>query len=89
MTMHEKLPVVKSVTVSVSGMSCGSCVRHIQKALEELGGVEASEVNLAAREVTVSFDPQVTGVEPIVSAIRKSGYAAEIPSAPERHHPTS
>lgn len=81
--MHEKLPVVKSVTVSVSGMSCGSCVRHIQKALEELGGVEASEVNLAAREVTVSFDPQKAGVRAIVRAIRESGYAAEAPSERE------
>ena len=83
MTMREKLPVVKSVTVPVSGMSCGSCVRHIRRALDELGGVEASDVNLAAREVTVSFDPQKTGVGAIVRAIRESGYAAEAPSEQE------
>ena len=87
--MTANSPKASRVTLSVSGMSCGSCARHIRKALDELDGVEASEVNLAAREVTVSFDPQVTGVEAIASAIRKSGYAAETPSAPERHHPTS
>jgi copper chaperone CopZ len=81
--MHEKLPVVKSVTVPVSGMSCGSCARHIRKALDELDGVEASDVHLAAREVTVSFDPQKTGVRAIVRAIQESGYATEVPSEQE------
>jgi copper chaperone CopZ len=81
--MREKLPVVKSVTVPVSGMSCGSCARHIRRAIDELGGVEASDVHLAAREVTVSFDPQKTGVDAIVRAIQKSGYAAEAPNEQE------
>lgn len=83
MTMRANLPEAKRVTVHVSEMSCGSCVRHIRKALDELGGVEALDVNLAAREVTVVFDPAITGVEPIVSAIRKSGYAAEAPNEQE------
>lgn len=81
--MTANSPKARRVTLSVAGMSCGSCVRHIRKALDELGGVEASDVNLAAREVTVSFDPQKTGVRAIVRAIRESGYAAEAPSEQE------
>lgn len=81
--MSANLPKASRVTLSVLGMSCGSCVRHIRKALDELGGVEAAHVHLAAREVTVSFDPQKTGVDAIVRAIRKSGYAAEAPSERE------
>lgn len=76
-------PKARRVTLSVLGKSCGSCVRHIRATLDELGGAEAAHVHLAAREVTVSFNPQKTGVDAIVRAIRKSGYAAAAPNEQE------
>lgn len=87
--MRANLPAAKRVTFRVSGMSCGSCVRHIRKALNELAGVNSSDVNLTAREVTIVFDPAMTGVEAIASAIRKSGYAAEAPNEHKELDPES
>jgi len=62
------------ITFPVQGMSCGSCVRQIKTALEDNSGVKSVEVNLAAGEVTVSYNPQSTGPAAIAEAIRKSGY---------------
>ncbi|MCL4794013.1 MAG: heavy-metal-associated domain-containing protein [Bryobacteraceae bacterium] len=60
---------------------CGSCVRQIKAALEVHSGVKTVEVNLAAGEVTVSFDPQTTSPVVIAEAIRESGYKPGAPRA--------
>ena len=40
-------------TFNVSGMTCASCVRHVEKALTATPGVTAASVNLATGTVTV------------------------------------
>ena len=78
--MQTNTAAFKNVTIPVAGMSCGSCVRHIRTALDQQPGVKTAEVNLAAGEVTVCFNPELTKVEAIVEAIRKSGYQAAVPA---------
>lgn len=78
--METNTTAFKNVTIPVAGMSCGSCVRHIRTALEKQPGVKTAEVNLAAGEVTVCFNPELTKVEAIVEAIRKGGYQAAVPA---------
>lgn len=68
------------VTIPVTGMSCGSCVRHVQTALNQQPGVASCAVDLQAKQATVSYDPQETSVEELVDAIRQSGYGAEVPA---------
>lgn len=67
------------VTIPVSGMTCASCVKHVQQALDQQPGVAASSVNLLARQATVSYDPQQISVEVLVDAIRQRGYGAALP----------
>ena len=67
------------VTIAVSGLTCASCVGHVQQALEEQPGVSAANVNLVTREAKVSFNPDGTTVETLVEAIRGRGYGAEMP----------
>ena len=78
--MQTNTAAFKNVTIPVAGMSCGSCVRHIRTALDQQPGVKTAEVNLAAGEVTVCFNPELTKVEAIVEAIRKGGYQAAVPA---------
>ena len=78
--MKSNTAAFRDVTIRVDGMSCGSCVRHIRTALGQQPGVKTAEVNLAAGEVTVCFDPELTRVEAIVEAIRKNGYQAAVPA---------
>lgn len=68
------------VTIPVTAMSCGSCVRHVQTALNQQPGVASCAVDLRAKQATVSYDPQETSIEELVDAIRQSGYGAEVPA---------
>ena len=76
--MQLNTPKAKEVTIAVSGLKCGSCVRHVRMALEEQSGVTAADVNLATREATVSFDPNATNLGTLIEAIRSRGYRAEV-----------
>ncbi len=60
-------------TFAVKGMTCASCVRHVEGALLKVEGVEAAQVNLATERVTVSILPEVT-VRELRSSVEASGY---------------
>ena len=77
--MNQQTSLSRQVTINVPGMSCGSCVRHIGKALAEYPGLQDVVINLPSRTLQVTFDPAQIAVETIVHAIRRSGYPAELP----------
>jgi len=58
------------VTIPVTGMSCASCVRRVERALSEQEGVAEASVNFAAEKATVAYDPSATSPVEIVEAIR-------------------
>src|SRR5919109_1091564 len=47
------------VTFPVTGMTCASCVRRIEKALGKVEGVREARVNLATEKARVLYDPAV------------------------------
>lgn len=61
------------MSVAVAGMTCASCVGHIEKAVARLPGVVAVSVNLATERADVTFagapDPQA-----VIQAIEHAGY---------------
>ena len=64
--------------LSVLGMTCASCVLAIDRTLRGVPGVSDANVNLAAEQASVSFDPrQVTPAE-MISAIQHVGYDARV-----------
>jgi copper chaperone CopZ len=79
--MQSQTETFNEITFPVQGMSCGSCVRQIKAALEDNSGVKTVEVNLAAGEVTVSYNSQTTSPVVVAEAIRKSGYKPGAPRA--------
>lgn len=58
----------------VGGMTCGSCVRHIQKALRAVPGVATVRVDLGSGTATVERDPAAAPVEQLVEAVTAAGY---------------
>lgn len=67
----------KSETVlNVEGMSCHSCVSHVDKALREIDGVFSVQVRLRDGIVTVQHDPQAASVINLIEALRDAGYEA-------------
>jgi P-type Cu+ transporter len=63
-------------TLDIGGMTCASCVRHVEKALSRIDGVHSAEVNLATEAAMVSFDPQTAGLSELTAAIATAGYTA-------------
>ncbi|MBV4396694.1 heavy-metal-associated domain-containing protein [Advenella alkanexedens] len=63
----------KELEFKVDGMSCGNCVAHVKKALEEIKGVEAAQVSLEEKTVKVSTNGQVSMAQ-IRQAIEDAGY---------------
>jgi Cu+-exporting ATPase len=62
--------------LAISGMTCASCVRRVEKALSKTPGVREANVNLATEHATVTFDPQSTNVTDLIAAVEHAGYEA-------------
>jgi Cu+-exporting ATPase len=63
-------------TLDIEGMTCASCVAHVQKAARLVPGVESAEVNLARGKASVRFDRAQTDPKHIGDAISAAGYHA-------------
>ncbi|MGE5265661.1 MAG: heavy metal translocating P-type ATPase [Acidobacteriota bacterium] len=65
---------VKQVTLPIAGMTCASCVAHVEGGLSQVPGVEQATVNLANERATVQFNPEQTGIDKMIAAVREVGY---------------
>jgi len=66
----------------IEGMTCASCVRRIEKALNRVEGVRDASVNLATERATFVFDPSIVGLGELSSAVEKAGYrVGELPAS--------
>ncbi|MGM9482389.1 heavy metal translocating P-type ATPase [Roseateles sp. NT4] len=66
---------LNDVTLQVSGMSCASCVRRVEKALQAVPGVQQASVNLATEKASIQALPNVP-VAALTAALDKAGYPA-------------
>ena len=74
------------VTFPVTGMTCASCVRRIERRLGKVDGVHDVNVNLATEKARVVFDPGLVGLPDLVSAVEKAGYGVgELPGCSPGH----
>ncbi len=64
----------REVTFPVTGMTCASCVRRIEKALKRVDGVQDASVNLATERARVIYDPSAAGTAALQAAVEKAGY---------------
>ena len=63
--------------LNVKGMSCGSCVRHINQALCDIEGIENVDVSLREGKVVVRHQPHIDA-SVLTGAIEDAGYEAEV-----------
>lgn len=68
----------KTVTLSVSGMSCAACPITIKKALTRIDGVTEVEVSFDKKEAVVSFDDTKTNVSALIEATTNAGYPSRL-----------
>jgi Cu+-exporting ATPase len=67
----------ETVSLSISGMTCASCVGRVEKALKKVPGVADATVNLATEKAQVKGTAGVTP-EALISAVKKAGYEAAL-----------
>jgi len=65
---------VMQLTVPIEGMTCASCVNHVERALRKVAGVDDASVNLATERASVTFDPKEATLTDLVRAVRGAGY---------------
>lgn len=68
----------KTVTLSVSGMTCAACPITVKKALAKLDGVQKIEVSYERREAVVTFDDAKTSAKALTKATENVGYPATV-----------
>src|SRR3990170_3688106 len=64
-----------NLTLPISGMTCASCVSHVEGALKELPGVDHVIVNLATNKANLVYDPKQAGLADMQRAIEDVGYS--------------
>jgi Cu+-exporting ATPase len=69
----------QTITLTINGMTCASCVGRVEKALKKVPGVLEAEVNLALETAAVRV---LASVEPdtLMAAIIRAGYTARLTS---------
>ena len=75
MTVTDERPLVTEL--SVSGMTCASCVAHVGRALRKVPGVADAQVNLATERASVTHAAGLDA-QRLVEAIEGAGYGAII-----------
>ena len=68
---------MQTIQFEVSGMSCGSCVKHVEAAVKEVEGVASVIVDLAKAQATVTID-QAGKEADIVAHLEDAGYPAKL-----------
>ncbi len=73
----EGLDVGRSIArwhLRIGGITCGSCVARIEKAVETLPGVHAAIVNVAADSLTIEYTPRQTNLDVVRQAVTAEGF---------------
>ncbi|XP_002720177.2 copper-transporting ATPase 1 isoform X1 [Oryctolagus cuniculus] len=67
---------VHSITISVEGMTCNSCVRTIEQQIEKVNGVHHIKVSLEEKNATIIYDPELQTPKTLQEAINDMGFDA-------------
>lgn len=65
---------MQTIELKVAGMTCGSCVAHVSKALQSVPGVQSAVVDLASASARVGGENLDTSA--LVAAVEEEGYTA-------------
>jgi Cu+-exporting ATPase len=71
---------MKTEKFEVTGMTCASCVAHVEKSVSKLEGIQMVQVNLLTNSMTVSYDESALDNSKIEQSVENAGYAAHLKS---------
>ena len=65
---------MQTITLGISGMTCGGCVRSVGNVLKALDGVANAEVSLEKNNAVVDYDPGKVGIEQLKRSVEEAGF---------------
>ncbi|MCE5332656.1 MAG: HAD-IC family P-type ATPase, partial [Bacteroidales bacterium] len=71
---------MKTEKFEVTGMTCASCVAHVEKSVSKLEGIQTVQVNLLTNSMTVSYDETALNNDIIEKSVENAGYEAHVKS---------
>ncbi|MBV9012210.1 MAG: copper-translocating P-type ATPase [Pseudonocardiales bacterium] len=77
---HQRSSPVRSVELSIGGMTCAACAARVERRLNKLDGVHAS-VNYATEKASVATSAEI-GIAELIAQVERAGYRAA-PLEPE------
>jgi Cu+-exporting ATPase len=69
---------METLDLTIEGMTCGSCVSHVRKALAEVPGIEVTNVSIGSAQVRVTDEGNASVVTSVIDAIDDAGYRADV-----------
>ena len=69
---------MKKITLYIKGMSCASCSRGLEKALQETEGIEQAAVNFAAARAYLQYNPDLLSLDNILQVVRETGFEGTV-----------
>ncbi len=70
--------VSSATQLSVQGMTCQNCARHVREAISSVPGVSTASVNLEQQSASVRWADEVRpNVDAVVRAVNEAGYKAK------------
>uniref|UniRef100_A0A0X3PSQ0 P-type Cu(+) transporter n=2 Tax=Schistocephalus solidus TaxID=70667 RepID=A0A0X3PSQ0_SCHSO len=69
---------LQTLDLTITGMTCSSCVNAIETNLQKLTGIQNVAVALATKRGKVTYDPRLIGHRAIIEAIEDMGFEASV-----------
>jgi copper chaperone len=68
---------MNEIVLSVTGMTCGGCVKSVTRVLTALPGVKTVDVTLTPGQARVTYDPARVDRAALVQAIVDAGFGVD------------
>jgi len=65
----------ETLVLAVDGMHCGACLRSVERAALRVPGVESARASLAAKRLSVTYDPKQAGEVDVIAALDRIGFS--------------
>ena len=67
---------MQTLTLNISGMTCGGCVKSVAKVLEALDGVAKAEVSLEQANAVITYVADKIQPAALIEAVEDAGFDA-------------
>ncbi len=68
---------MEKIIIPVEGMTCGGCVKSVERALGHHPGVASAKASMENASVDVEFDPALATRDAMAQTIRRAGFTVK------------